>query len=122
MMNADETKGNMIGSGAQAVPDEETLARRAEELARMDGRNEADARDFAQARQELTTTGSLPAAPEAGELEDLTAWDTPLNAAGSQRSEQGPEDESNIAEKLVEEGIEEADHDRRLSAVEPLDE
>ena len=119
LMNADETKRN-TGGGGQAAPDVETLVRRAEELARIDGRTEPHARDFIEARQELTTTGSITAAPEAGELENLTAWDTPLKARGTHRSEHGTEDESNIAEKLVEEGVEEADHDQRLSAADPL--
>ena len=118
-MNADEIKRNTHGGG-RGVPDVETLVRRAEELARIDGRTEPNARDFIQARQELTTIGSVTASPEAGELENLTAWDTPLKAAGTQIAAHSSEDESRIAEKLTEEGIEEADHDQRLNATDPL--
>jgi hypothetical protein len=122
MMNneADDlTEGEIrtIG-GAAATPDEESLQRRANELARIDGRSEPNARDFAQAAEELRTTGVIAEAPEAGELENLTAWDTPLDARGHQATEAALDDEAIVGEKLVEEGIEEADHDRRVSAVE----
>jgi hypothetical protein len=104
--------------GGGAAPDEATLQERAEELAEIEGREDPNEKDFSEARAELLTTGSAPSAPEAGELENLTAWDTPLTAAGGQVPECGPDDEANIGEKLVEEGLEEADHDRRLSVSE----
>ena len=106
--------------GGAAVPDETTLRERAQELAEIEGREEPNEKDFSEARIELLTIGSAPAAPEAGELENLTAWDTPLTAAGGQAPERAPDDEANIGEKLVEEGLEEADHDRRLSVSEVM--
>jgi hypothetical protein len=108
--------------GGAAAPDEVTLDERARELAEIDGREEPNKKDFTDARAELLTTGSAPAAPEAGELESLTAWDTPLTAAGGQAPEFTPDDETSIAQKLVEEGLEEADHDRRLTASETMNE
>jgi hypothetical protein len=123
MMNSDDpVTGEIqtIGGGAGA-PDEQTLRRRAHELARIDGRTEPNERDFAEAAEELRTTGSIMEAPEAGELENLTAWDTPLDASGHQSPEAGPDDESTLGEKLVEEGIEEADHDRRVSASDEME-
>ncbi|HEX5176179.1 MAG TPA: hypothetical protein VFV83_04065 [Chthoniobacteraceae bacterium] len=108
--------------GAAGTPDVETLQRRAHELARIDGRIEPNERDFAQAAEELRTTGSIVEAPESGaSLDKLTTWDTPLDASGHQSTEAGPDDESVIGEKLVEEGIEEAEHDRRVSASEETD-
>ena len=62
-MNADEIEQNTHGGG-RAVPDVETLVRRAEELARIDGRREPNARDFILARQELTTTAPLRPRPK----------------------------------------------------------
>jgi hypothetical protein len=108
--------------GGAAAPDEVTLQERAQELAEIDGRKEPNKKDFTEARVELLTTGSAPAAPEAGELENLTAWDTPLTAAGGQAPECGPDDEANVGQKLVEEGLEEADHDQRLSVSEAMNE
>ena len=108
--------------GGSAAPDEVTLQERAEELAEIDGREEPNKKDFTDARAELLTTGSAPAAPEAGALENLTAWDTPLTAAGAQAPKFGSDEETNIAQKLVEEGLEEADHDRRLTASEAMNE
>lgn len=102
-------------------PDEATLIQRAQELARIDGREEANERDFASAREDLVTTGAMPSSPEAGHLENLTAWDTPLSAAGGQAPERELDDEANLGAKLVEEGIEEADHDRRVAASEARD-
>ena len=102
-------------------PDEPTLIARATELARIEGRTAPNEKDFAQARQDLITTGSMPVAPEAGELEKLTTWDTPPEAAGRQAPETGPEDEANIGQQLVEEGVEEADHDLRVSTSEALE-
>ena len=67
-------------------------------------------KDYAAAHQDLVTTGAMPIAPEAGGLEDLTSWDTPLRASGAEVPAREADDEANIAEKLVEEGIEEADH------------
>ena len=113
--STDRTEIRTIGGGG-GVPDEETLRQRAAELARIDGRTEPNAGDFAQAAEELRTTGAIAAAPEAAGLENLTVWDTPLGAAGYQAREAGLEDDSTLGEKLVEEGIEEADHDRRVSA------
>jgi hypothetical protein len=114
-------EANSIGGGAGA-PDEATMVKRALELARMDGRTEPGENDYARAREELRTTGSLPSAPEAGgELENLTTWDTPLDAAGHQSPVRAPDDEANIAEKLVEEGIEEADHHQRVRAGEAME-
>jgi hypothetical protein len=107
--------------GAAGTPDMETLQRRARELARIDGRTEPNERDFAEAAEELRTTGSIVEAPEGGTLDKLTSWDTPLDATGHQSAEAGPDDESVIGEKLVEEGIEEAEHDRRVSASEETD-
>lgn len=111
-----ETRGAGFGN-----PDEPTLIERAAELARIEGRSGPNEKDYEQARQDLATTGSMPEPPEApGELEALTSWDTPLESSGRKVGETGPEDEANIGQQLVEEGIEEADHDLRLSTSETL--
>jgi len=68
----------------------------------------------------LLTIVSAPVAPEVGELENHTVWDTPLTAAGRAVPERVLEDETMVAEKLVEEGVEEADHEARLRASEEM--
>lgn len=110
-----ETRGAGFGN-----PDEPTVIERAAELARIEGRTEANQKDYEQARQDLITTGSMPVSPEAGELEALTSWDTPPESTGRKAPETGGEDEANIGQLLVEEGIEEADHDLRVSTSEEL--
>lgn len=61
-----------------------------------------------------------PAPPEIpSKLEELTEWDTPVDAAGEKVPETGLEDETSAAEKLVEEGVDEADRDQRIASADP---
>src|SRR3954467_3627555 len=110
-----------IGSDGLGTVDSKLVKTRALELAKADGRMETNEADFANAREELLPQGDLvPSAPEVDEpeMENLTAWDEPLTAKGGEVDEREPMDEANIAEQLVEEGLEEADHDQRVSASE----
>lgn len=60
------------------------------------------------------------AAPEVPpKMEALTEWDTPVDAAGEPVAKTQPEDETRIAEELVEEGVSEADRDQRLASADP---
>jgi hypothetical protein len=43
-------------------------------------------------------------------------WEMPLVSTGEKAPTVRPEDDENIPEKLVREGVEEADHDQRLSS------
>ena len=43
-------------------------------------------------------------------------WQMPLVSTGEKAPTVRPEDDENIPEKLVQEGVEEADHDQRLSS------
>ena len=91
---------------------------RARDLARTDGRTEVNDRDRAQARQELAGPDRDATGPETGggELENVTAWDESPADHGTKAREVLPEDEANIAEVLVQEGLEEADHSQRVAA------
>ena len=120
-MNTKDSTGEHVIGGI-AMPDETTLYERARDLARIEGRDEPNANDFQQARKDVLTIGSAPVAPEAGELENLTTWDTPLTAAGRAVPERVLDDETTFAEKLVEEGVDEADHEARLRASEEMNE
>jgi hypothetical protein len=94
------------------------VADRARELALADGRQEPNDKDFFAARQELLPTGLEPAAPEldSPDVENVTEWDTAPAESGREAPQVLPEDEANIAEELVAEGLEEADHATRVEA------
>jgi hypothetical protein len=110
-----------VGADGLGTVSPELLAERALEIAKADGRLEANEGDRAKAAAELLPNGEfVPPPPEVDDpaLENLTAWDEPLRARGGAVDEMAPLDEANIAEQLVEEGLEEADHDQRVSAAE----
>ena len=105
------------GEGVGEISDSD-IERRAQEIARMDGRTEAKDHDRVRARDELLNPGP-PASPEADESETpVRLWSKGASSVGHQAVRTGMEDENSAAEQLVQEGIEEADRDQRLSASE----
>lgn len=102
----------------------ETIEQRAYELARIEGRTEPNEADLEAAREDLTTLGQRVAAPEAADsdTEDLVTWDESPDATGVHAERVLPEDEINPSQTLMEEGMEEADHDQRVSAAEETEE
>jgi hypothetical protein len=102
------------GAGVGEIS-ESDLERRALEIAHMDGRTAANAADRAQARNELTHSGPPPA-PEGDE--EIRRWSEAAGSTGHQAPRIGPEDEISPVEQLINEGLEEADRDQRLSASE----
>ncbi len=96
----------------------EMVEKRARELAKMDGRDAPNETDRILARAEFQGVVD-PQSPEAApEVESVTEWDESPSASGIQAPKVTPEDEAGVPEILVEEGIEEADHESRLSAAE----
>ena len=91
------------------------IEERAREIARSDGRSHPNDLDRTSAREELlgptSDSEKLPTREEPGR-----DWQMPLVSTGEKAPTVRPEDDENIVQKLVEEGIEEADHDQRLSA------
>ena len=91
------------------------IEERAREIARSDGRSQPNDLDMTYAREQLTGATSesekLPTREEPGR-----DWQMPLVSTGEKAPTVRPEDDENIVEKLVEEGIEEADHDQRVNA------
>ncbi|MBS0658138.1 MAG: hypothetical protein JSR82_07820 [Verrucomicrobia bacterium] len=98
------------------VADDLQLERRARELARIDGRQEPESRDYRQAREELVQSVPEVAPPEGHE--ELQAWDESPDAAGGRLPRVAPDDEMSPVELLIEEGLREADHDTRVAASE----
>ncbi len=91
--------------------------RRAKELALSDGRENVTDADLALAAAELAGGGTTAEAPEAdGDLEQMTVWDEPPTQTGHLVPPVPLEDDSAIAEQLIEDGLEEADHDIRVVA------
>jgi hypothetical protein len=97
------------------------IVRRAAEIARIDGREVVTQADLLAAENELETSGETPSAPEVPpSLEQVTATDSEDGSVvvqDGQRIAPVPlEDDANIALRLVQQGLEEADHDIRLTA------
>jgi hypothetical protein len=109
------------GLGAASATE---IEQRAGELAKIDGRTEVTDIDLDQAATELDGfSGSLPL-PETTnpDVAHLTAWDDPVDAEGQHTPTSKLDDELNVAEQLIEDGIREADHDSRVAAAEEADE
>ena len=88
------------------------IEERACEIARSDGRQQPNDLDRTRAREELIGPTSGSEKPPTKE-EPGRDWYTPLVSSGEKAPTVRPEDEENIPEKLVQEGIDEADHDQR---------
>jgi hypothetical protein len=91
------------------------IEERARELARSDGRAQPNDLDRTRAREELTGATSGSEKPPTSE-EPGRDWAMPLVSTGEKAPTVRPEDDENIPEKLVQEGVDEADHDQRLSS------
>ena len=106
-----------IGADGLGTVTQEMVECRARELAASDGRADFNAGDLERAKGELLGNVDPELSPEVdARTENLVAWDQATEERGSAAPKVGPEDEANIAEELVGEGLEEADHDQRVSA------
>jgi hypothetical protein len=103
-----------IGGTGAGEPGDEEVAHRARELAWADGRTEVNDADLAQARAELG--GTRPTHDPVEEIAEADRPDSgvPATSLGHQVGHFPIDDEETIAETLVEEGIEEAEHDSRV--------
>ena len=99
------------------VPTPELVRQRAIEIARIDGRNSFNEQDWQQAKIELHG-GNLGASGEDGdEMEQsVSERDMVAGSLGHHTQNQGMEDNENVVEELVAEGMDEAVHDRMLEA------
>jgi hypothetical protein len=108
-MNRIEIKGRGAGE-----PGDEEVARRARELAWADGRTNITEGDIAQAFAELD--GARPTHDPAEEIAEADRPDSglPAPSTGHQARNFQLDDEESAAERLIEEGIQEAEHVSRL--------
>ena len=91
----------------------QTIEERAREIACSDGRAQANDLDRTRAREELIGPTSDSEKPPTRE-EPGRDWQMPLVSSGEKAPTVRPEDDENIPEKLVQQGVAEAEHDQRL--------
>ena len=113
----------VLGARGVGTIDETLVEKRAMELARIEGREHYNEKDLSEARAQLTAFDQPPLAPElvTPEVENVIAWDEPTTSDGQRTLTREFDDENSIGELLVREGIEEADHDRRVAASDVLE-
>jgi hypothetical protein len=115
-MDERNSRGKILrGTEGIGTVTQQMIEERAREIARSDGRRLPNDLDRTRARQDLT--GATPGSEKPPTQEEPGRdWQMPLVSTGEKAPTVRPEDDANIPEKLVEEGIEEADHDQRLSS------
>ncbi len=95
----------------------EMVSKRARELAMISGREQVLDSDFQQAKRELTREEDLPPEPNAAEnLTEDQRWEPVAESVGKEAPKVPAPDEQTFAEKLVEEGVEDAEHDQMTRA------
>jgi len=99
------------------APCADTVRRRAEELAMIDGRNEYTDEDWAQAKRELhgghamnDTNGDMEMAAMVSE------HDMVVGSMGHHVENLGLDDQENMVEELIAEGMDEAVHEQMLAS------
>jgi hypothetical protein len=117
----DRLKAGSPGLGEAASTD---IERRAIELAIIDGRDAFTDTDLRRAAAELGGGPAEPIAPEVDEpvIEKVSEWDEPVDQSGALVERAALDDEVSLPEQLIQEGIDEADHDRRVAAAEEVEE
>lgn len=114
-MSNEPTKILLRGQGIGDI-DLSLVEKRAEEIARADGRGVPNEVDLEHALEELSGP-DIPMAPEVVPgTEELVAWDDSPSDHGVHAPNLEPEDAVNVVEELFIQGSEEADHDRRIAA------
>lgn len=105
----------LSGTGGIGAVSPQMIEERARDIARGDGRTQPNDLDRDRAREELT--GASPGAEQPPTREEPGRdWGMPLVSSGEKAPTVRPEDDANIPEKLIQEGVEEADRDQRTNA------
>ncbi len=105
------------------MPCADTVRQRALELARIDGRDEHNERDWLEAKRELH--GGHETNDTNGEMdisEVISGHDMVASSLGHHVANVGLDDQENMAEELIAEGMDEAVHEQMLAAREEEDE
>ena len=114
MMDETHSRGKIVrGTEGIGTVTPHTIEERAREIARSDGRARPNDLDRTRAREELIGATSDSEKPPERE-EPGRDWQMPLVSTGEKAPTVRPEDDENIPEKLIQEGVEKADHDQRV--------
>lgn len=112
-MDEAQSRGKILsGTEGLGTVSPQMLEERAREIARSDGRSQPNDLDRTRAREELIGPTSTSEKPPTRE-EPGRDWQMPLVSTGEKAPTVRPEDDENIPAKLIQEGVEEADHDQR---------
>jgi hypothetical protein len=104
------------GHGLGTVTNE-MVRERAKELALINSRTNVLDSDLEQAKKELTREEHLTPEPDAAEkLSEDERWEPVGESVGKEAPKVPAPDEQTFAEKLVEEGVEDAEHDQMKRA------
>jgi hypothetical protein len=104
-MDEGQTK-TLRGTEGVGTVTPQVIEERAREIARADGRAESNDRDRIRAREDVIGAKSLSEQSSTVSEPDRD-WYTPRGSSGQKAPSVRPEDEENIPEKLIQEGIEE---------------
>jgi hypothetical protein len=107
----------IVHSEGMGVPSSETVRKRAEELARIDGRTEYNDNDWRQAKLELHGGHDLNGNSSDAEMAALVSeHDMVVTDIGHHVQNMGPDDNESFVEELIAEGMDEAIHEQMLAA------
>ncbi|HEY4246427.1 MAG TPA: hypothetical protein VGM64_06190 [Lacunisphaera sp.] len=115
----DSAVGRIINhANAMGLPDSADVEQRAREIARIEGHREVRDDDRRQAAQELRGNDIPPLGDEDAEGVSSLSRDPsePASTPGQQIPERENEEEQFTTERLVAEGVSEAEHDQMLAA------
>ena len=119
IMSTMKTQSAKIISHSEGLgmPCAETVRRRARELARIDGREEFNEADWREAKLELH--GGHAPHDTNGEMdvsEMISGHDMVSSSLGHHAARLGFDDQENVAEELIAEGMDEAVHEQMLAS------
>jgi hypothetical protein len=97
----------------------EMVSQRAKELARINGRERFNENDWEEAKRELIGTENYTETSDEEKVAALTRWDEEPGTSGHHVPNMEPFDEQMVAEHLVEEGVNEAEHDQMVEGSRP---
>ena len=104
-------------SEGMGIPCAYTVRQRALELAQIDGRDESNEQDWIDAKRELH--GGHEPNDTNGELDMetvISGHDMVASSLGHHAAKLGFDDQDNVAEELIAEGMDEAEHEQMLAA------
>jgi hypothetical protein len=121
MKRTETAPGRISGhfSGLGTVT-KQMVVERAKELAIINGHEHFTDSDWAYAKRELLGVENFSEAGEEESVAALTRWDEDPGTSGHHVPNLEAQDEQTLAEHLVEEGVNEAEHEQMIEGSRPL--